>query len=118
MTYNKTKYTGIKASENTIQLDFIVNGVRFRETLKVKPTQAALKHANTIRENIRLEDALGKLDLLKYFPNSKKARKVSINQSKYMTVEKLLNDFLKRKQKSCAKVSDHSGVRSPHLSQI
>jgi integrase len=103
MTYEATKYTGIKASKNTILMDLVIDGVRYRETIKTSPTKATLKSASIRREYIRDKASQGNIDILEYFPKSKKAIRSSPNQGRHMTIEQLLNQYLIRKQKNCSR---------------
>lgn len=93
-----SKLTGITANNSSIQIAFTYNGKRCRETLKVKPTQSVLKEMVRKREAVLYDIAMGQFDYLKHFPNSKTALTLVGNQACNITINQMVNDWLKRNQ--------------------
>lgn len=93
-----SKLTGIKANNSSITISFTLNGVRYRETVKVKPTKASLKEMVRKRDAILYEIEFGKFDYLKHFPNSKTAIKLTSANASNITIKDMINDWFKRTQ--------------------
>lgn len=99
--------TGVrKASENSIQIEFLYNGERCRERIKIKPSAANLRRAELHRQQILDAIETGTFDYATTFPNSKHARKFSENPD--LTVGKWLDTWLDRKEKHI-KASTYTG---------
>ena len=101
------RQVGVRPRENSIILDFTYNGVRCRETLRIKPTKTALKEASRKREAILYEIAMGTFDYGKHFPTSKNALKFSRNKASLISIEQALKSWVKKKERTCA----HSTIR-------
>ncbi|WP_016955546.1 site-specific integrase [Catenovulum agarivorans] len=99
---NLPKLTGIKANKSSIAIEFTYNNIRCRETIKCKPTKTIMQELARKREAIIYEISLGKFDYAAHFPNSKKAKSLTINQANHLTVEELLSSWFARKRKYCA----------------
>jgi len=99
--------TGVRPRANSIVLDFTYQGIRCRETLKIKPTRTTIKEASRKREAILYEIAMGNFDYGKHFPNSKNALKFSKNTAALITVEEALKSWLRKAEKRC----QHSTIR-------
>jgi integrase len=69
--------SGIRATGNTIQIDFAYKGARCRERLKLAPTPANLKYAANLKATIETEIVHGTFDYAKHFPRSKRAPKLT-----------------------------------------
>jgi integrase len=93
-----SKLTGIKANNSSIQISFPYNGIRCRETVKVKPTKSSLKEMARKRDAILYEIEFGKFDYLKHFPNSKRAKLLTSTQANNITIKEMINDWFKRTQ--------------------
>ncbi|MCP4986509.1 MAG: site-specific integrase [Colwellia sp.] len=93
-----SKLTGITANKSSIQIAFTYNGMRCRETLKVKPTKSSLKEMVRKRDVILYEIGMGKFDYLEHFPNSKKAQELAGSQACNITVTQMVDDWFKRNQ--------------------
>lgn len=93
-----SKLIGITANNNSIQIAFTYNGIRCRETVKVKPTKSSLKEMARKRDVIQYEIQFGKFDYLKHFPNSKRAKLLTSTQANNITIKEMINDWFKRTQ--------------------
>ncbi|MCJ8295498.1 MAG: site-specific integrase [Colwellia sp.] len=93
-----SKLTGITANKSSIQIAFTYNGMRCRESLKIKPTKSSLKEMVRKRDVILYEIAMGKFDYLEHFPNSKKAQLLAGRTSCTLTVSDMINDWFKAGQ--------------------
>jgi len=93
-----SKLTGIKANNSSISISFTYNDVRYRETVKVKPTKSALKEMVRKRDAILYEIEFGQFDYLKHFPNSKKAKSLASTQAKRITIKEMITEWFKRTQ--------------------
>lgn len=92
------KLTGITANKSSIQIAFTYNGMRCRETIKVKPTKTSLKEMARKRDAIRYEIDMGAFDYLKHFPNSNKAQELADSQACNITITQMIDDWFKRNQ--------------------
>ena len=92
---------GVRARGNSILVDFIYQGERCRETLRVKPTKTTLKEVSRKREAILFEIAMGTFDYANHFPSSTKARKFSKLYGQVLTIEQALKDWLKKAERRC-----------------
>jgi integrase len=93
-----SKLTGITENNSSIQIAFTYNGIRCRETIKVKPTKTSLKQAQRKREAVLDAIAWGNFDYLQHFPNSKKAQQLAGTQANNITIKQMINDWFKRTQ--------------------
>lgn len=76
MGNQRNSYEGVRAaSASSVEIDFIYQGVRCRERLKLEPTPANLKKAAQHRAAILSAIDAGKFDYQVTFPRSKNARK-------------------------------------------
>ena len=89
---------GVRPHGAGIQIDFVYNGQRYREKLKLPCTSANMKHAQNLRASILNDIAFDRFDLSKYFPNRAAGRAVSGQ----LTIGNALDDFLKYKLQDCA----------------
>lgn len=82
--------------ESSILIQFRYRGVLCRETLRIPPTTANLKHAKLMDAAIQRDIALGSFDYRKYFPDSrtKTAVQFSERQSSGITVAEALRAYL------------------------
>jgi len=92
------KLKGIKANNSSISISFTYNGVRCRETVKVKPTKSSLKEMVRKRDVILYEIAMDQFDYLKHFPNSKTALSLAGSLACNITIKQMVNDWFKRNQ--------------------
>ena len=94
-----SKLAGIKIKPTCVQIDFPFNGMRCRESIKVKsPTKTQLNEIARKREAILYEIDMGKFDYLAHFPNSKKALQLSGKIANNMTISEIIDNWFKRKQ--------------------
>lgn len=96
---------GVTGRGKSIQIDFYLDGRRFRETIGLPPTKANLAHAERQKAAIQHAIALGKFRYADFFPDSKNARNGS--RSSAQTVSDALDDFLE----SCRRTCEHSTWR-------
>lgn len=69
------RQTGLRVRPSSIQIRFVYQERRYEETVKLKPTQANIKAAARMREEILREIELGQFSFSKWFPDSKHAQK-------------------------------------------
>lgn len=62
---------GVTVNGDRIQIRFTWNGKELRPTLDMKPTQAAMRHARRLREQVLDDIRHGEFDLRKTFPDYK-----------------------------------------------
>lgn len=60
-----TGQRGIRARGNSLQIEFMYQGVRCRETVPVRPTKSAIKALGQQRQAILYEIKTGQFDYLK-----------------------------------------------------
>ena len=94
-----SKLKGIKANNSSITISFTYNDIRCRETVKVKPTKSALTEMARKRDVILYEIEFGNFDYLKHFPNSKKAKTLTSNDAKKITIKNMVDNWFQRNQK-------------------
>lgn len=75
-------YTGIEPRADSIRITFIWQGERRRETVKIKPTAANLRHCARLRETILHEIGIGSFDYAAHFPESKHVKKHGLAELK------------------------------------
>ncbi len=111
------RQTGVRPRGSSIIIDFTYQGDRCRESLRIRPTQTALKEANRKREAILYEIAMGTFEYSRHFPNSKKAYQYSNNKGALITIEQALKAWIKRAQKRCehSTIKDYNSVIYYHL---
>lgn len=102
-------YSGVRSRGKGIEIDFMYQGIRCRETVPVNPTKSALKEQARKREVILYEIHQGKFDYSKHFPNSKKAKELSNRKGYFVTIKELLENYLheSRSQKALSTWNDH-----------
>ena len=93
-----SKLIGITANNSSVQIAFTFNGMRCRETIKVKPTKTVLKEMARKRAAVLYDIAMGQFDYLKHFPTSKKALELANSQACNITISQMINDWFKRNQ--------------------
>ncbi len=99
--------TGIRTRNNSLIIDFIYQGQRFRETLRTKPTKSSIKEASRKREALLHDIAMGHFEYSKHFPHSKNSLKYSNNKSALVTIKDILEKWLSIASKRC----QHSTMR-------
>lgn len=90
------KYKGVQPTEcgNKIKFDIRINGERIRPVKVIKPTKAGLEQAEKIWYAIQHDIDNGKLDITKYFPRSKIAKRLNRNNGNHTTIGELLDRYL------------------------
>jgi integrase len=68
---NNNPYPGIRIKGNSIEIEIKYKGKRYRPSLKMKPTASNIKEAISIKESIRRDITIGKLNINEYFSDSK-----------------------------------------------
>ena len=86
------QHPGIERRNDAIRIDFMYEGKRCRETLKIPLTFANVEYAINKRRSIQLEIRQGVFDYAVHFPQSTKAR--STKASRTVTVQQLLERYL------------------------
>jgi integrase len=86
-------------SDSGIEIDFMYQGRRCRETLALLPTKANLAFAKRKRDAILYEIGVGKFNYAEHFPSSRRARLYSGKGN--VTVGAALDRFLQGAQKRC-----------------
>lgn len=101
------QYPGIRPHGSGIQIDFRHKGQRFRPTLKIAPTKANIKLANSIREAIRLDIVKGNLDITKYFDDTKITEHFIQKYRSKLTVSQLIDEWIERDRKRSGRASNN-----------
>jgi len=102
---------GVKAaSESSIEITFMYEGVRCRERIPLQPTPANLKRAEQHRAAVQHAISDGTFDYGKTFPKSKNARKFSSVKGDARSLGEFLKQWLEDKQKQL-KASTFNGYR-------
>ena len=96
-----TGQRGIRVRGNSLQMEFMYQGIRCRETVPLAPTKSAIKALAQKRQAILYEIKTGQFDYLKHFPHSKRARQLRKTCPDRYTLAEALTDWLKRIQPSC-----------------
>jgi integrase len=83
----------------------------------MEPSAPNIKAAARLLEAVKHDIAMGKFDYLDHFPNSKHAMRLSSKAGHLITVDKLLNDWLKRVANRAAysTLKDYSSAVRYHL---
>ncbi len=92
---------GITPKKDSIVIDFVYQGIRCRETIRVKPTATTIQEVSRKREAILYEIDMGRFNYASHFPNSKRAIQFATNKGALVTVEKALTDWLRRVERRC-----------------
>lgn len=93
------KLTGISIKPNSVQISFIYNGVRCRESIRVKnPTKSQLKEIQRKRDVILYEIDMGKFDYMSHFPNSKQGARLTGQEKLHLTIKDIVDNWFKLKQ--------------------
>ncbi len=87
-----------RASDNSIQIEFMYQGVRCRERIKTKPTNANLSIAAQFRAEIIAAIDDNTFDYAATFPSSKHSKKYQVKEIKALTVKDWLNTWISRKE--------------------
>lgn len=95
-----TEFKGIYAGENSIRIDFTLNGERCRETIRGTPTKTRLKEAALKRDQIQYEIDMGRFDYLSHFPNSPRALRHTPNKAAHITISESVDIWFKHKSKN------------------
>ncbi|WP_152032906.1 Arm DNA-binding domain-containing protein [Mariprofundus sp. EBB-1] len=93
---------GAKIRGKSIQIDFTYRGKRCRETLKLEPTKANIKHAEGMHSTIMHEIAIGTFDYRNHFPESKSAALFGSGQSGTQLIKDALLAYLSAKKRILA----------------
>ncbi len=96
-----TGQRGIRARGNSLQIEFMYQGVRCRETVPVRPTKSAIKALGQQRQAILYEIKTGQFNYLKHFPHSKRARQLRKTCPDRYTLAEALTEWLRRIQPNC-----------------
>ena len=87
-----------RATDNSIQIEFMYNGTRCRERIKTKPTDANLSIAAQFRAEIIAAIDDNTFNYAATFPNSKNSEKYQVKEIKALTVKEWLNTWINRKE--------------------
>jgi len=106
------------ASKSSILITFAYNGVRCRETIKLKPTASNIKFAQRKRSTILHEIGIGTFDYASHFPNSKRLKKLGLSKgNNNLLVADALNDYIKIAEREIeySTFKDYSSIIKAHL---
>jgi integrase len=95
-----TEFKGIYVGENSIRIDFTLNGERCRETIRGTPTKTRLKEAAMKRDLVQYEIDMGKFDYLSHFPNSARALRHTPNKAAHITISESVDIWFKHKSRN------------------
>ena len=112
-----TGQRGIRVRGNSLQMEFMYQGIRCRETVPLAPTKSAIKALAQKRQAILYEIKTGQFDYLKHFPHSKRARQLRKTCPDRYTLAEALTDWLKRIQPNCqaSTLRDYQSAVYHHL---
>lgn len=96
-----TGQRGITVRGNSLQIEFMYNGIRCRETVPMPPTKTAIRELGRQRQAILFEIKTGQFDYLKHFPHSKRAKELRKTSANHYTIAEGLQDWLKRARPRC-----------------
>lgn len=109
---------GVKpASETSIEISFMYNGVRCRERVHLAPTPTNLKRATNHRAAILNAIEVGEFNYAEVFPNSKNALRFAKQIGDVETLAVYLESWLKRKKPEL-KVSTFNGYEKIVRNQL
>ncbi len=106
---------GIRARGTGIEIDFYYQGIRCRETLKIKPINANFLFAERKRASVLHEIAIGTFNYAEQFPNSRRA--ASLGKVSNKTVAQALDEFLQISRRTCeaSTLRDYQSIVEFHL---
>ncbi|WP_394168706.1 Arm DNA-binding domain-containing protein [Saccharospirillum alexandrii] len=108
---------GVTVRGNSLQLSFSYQGQRFRESLRMPDTKPNIKAAELKLAAIQHDIAMGKFDYGLHFPRSKHAMRLSQSLQQSVTIDQILNDWLRRVKERTAysTLRDYSSAVTYHL---
>ena len=111
------RHRGITIRGNSAQIAITYQGVRYRETIPIPPTKAALKELVLKLHAIKYEIKTGDFDFLKHFPLSKNAKKFRKSRPDQYTIGEALKNWLQRNQSECqpSTIRDYTRAIYYHL---
>lgn len=109
-----TRYPGINARGNSIQVELTINRKRARFSIPIPPTPKNLKYASNVRSSALFDIAKGTFKASRYFPDSKSS---FVKQSSTPTVKAALQTLLRdsRRILSPSTFRDYESVMNFHL---
>jgi integrase len=112
------KYSGITVRGNGIQISFMYQGKRQRETIRCgrPPRSADLKMAWEARCSVLRDIDLGRFNYQEHFPNSSRVSEY-LAPGDHITIEEALNTWMKNNHKNWAYSSmlDYLSIINTHL---
>ena len=108
---------GITIRGNSVQLSFMYQGIRCRETIPMPPTKTVLKELVLKLQSIKYEIKIGTFDYLKHFPHSKRAKEFRKSRPDHYTIGEGLKAWYQRIQAKCQRstLRDYDSAIRYHL---
>lgn len=101
----KNDREGIVARKASVRIIFWYDGKRYFETLRVAPTPANLKYANSVRKEILRRIEIGTFQLVDFFPDSNNANKESEKSISPPLFREVVENWLESKKRGIKKAT-------------
>lgn len=110
-------YPGISVGKHSIRMEFLFNGRRCRETVRVEPTLENIKLVKQKRDRVQMKIDFGEFDYAEEFPESKLAFELSNNKAALLTVAEMCEQWFKQSHKNWAHstLKANSGRMDNHI---
>ncbi|KFZ30052.1 hypothetical protein IDSA_05775 [Pseudidiomarina salinarum] len=95
-------YPGISIGKNSIRMEFLFNGRRCRETVRVEPTPENLKLVKKKRDRVQMKIDFGEFDYAAEFPQSKNAYELSNDKASLLTIAAMCEQWFTQSHKTWA----------------
>jgi integrase len=112
-----SSYPGISVGKHSIRLEFLFNGRRCRETVRVEPTPENIRLVKQKRDRVQMKIDFGEFDYAAEFPESKLAFELSNNKAALLTVAEMCEQWFKQSHKNWAHstLKANSGRMDNHI---
>ncbi|RUO60636.1 tyrosine-type recombinase/integrase [Pseudidiomarina insulisalsae] len=112
-----SQYAGISVGKHSIRLEFLFNGRRCRETVRVEPTPENIRLVKQKRDRVQMKIDFGEFDYATEFPESKLAFELSNNKAALLTVAEMCEQWFKQSHKNWAHstLKANSGRMDNHI---
>ena len=112
-----TQYPGISVGKHSIRMEFLFNGRRCRETVRVDPSPENIKRVKQKRDRVQMKIDFGEFDYAEEFPESKVAFELSNNKAALLTVSEMCEQWFKQSHKNWAysTLKANSGRMDNHI---
>ncbi len=110
-------YPGISLGKQSIRMEFLFNGRRCRETVRVAPSPENIKRVKAKRDRVVMLIQFGEFDYAREFPESKHAYELSNDKASLLTVAEMCEQWFKQSHKNWAysTLKANSGRMDNHI---